>query len=146
MPQTATPADARLIMRLYHLRREEKMRKARSWFFATFKGIKTTDEFLKIAPFGSEENAFFRMVVSYWDMAAGFVNTGALNRDLFFRSSNEMLFVWLRASEIIPELRRSRNNPLAYSDIEEASLAMADWLEARSPGAYEGFRKMVVGS
>jgi hypothetical protein len=145
MPQTATPADAEVVMRLYELRREEKMRKARNWFFSNFKGIRSTEEFLNLAPFGSEENAYFRMVVSYWDMAAGFVNGGAVNQDLFFRSSNEMLFVWLRASAVIPELRKSRNNPLAYSDIEEAAKAMAEWLDRRSPGAYEGFRKMVLG-
>jgi len=145
MPQTATAADAEVVMRLYDLRREEKLRKARNWFFAHFKAIKSTEEFLKVAPYGSEENAYFRMVVSYWDMAAGFVNSGAVNQDLFFRSSNELLFVWLRASDIIPEMRRTRNNPLAFADLEEAAMAMVDWIEARAPGAYEGFRKMVVG-
>jgi len=145
MTQTATAADARLILRLYQLRRDEKLRQARAWFIANFKGIKTLDEFFQIAPPGSEENAYFRMVVSYWDMAAGFVNTGALNADLFFRSSNEMLFVWLRAAEIIPELRKSRTNPLAYGDLEQAAKAMRAWLEARAPESYEGFRRMVLG-
>src|SRR3954468_11304117 len=70
MPQTATAADAEVVMRLYDLRREEKLRKARNWFFAHFKAVKSTEDFLKLAPYGSEENAYFRMVVSYWDMAA----------------------------------------------------------------------------
>ena len=145
MAQSARASDADVIMRLYDLRREERLRKARNWFFANFKGIKSTEEFLKIAPFGSDENAYFRMVVSYWDMAAGFVNSGAVNADLFFRSSNEMLFVWIRASEVIPELRKSRNNPLMYGDLEQASAAMAKWLHDRAPGSYEGFRQMVLG-
>jgi hypothetical protein len=144
MAQSATASDAEVIMRLYELRREEKMRTARNWFFANFKGIKSADDFLKIAPFGSDENAYFRMVVSYWDMAAGFVNSGAVSADLFFRSGNEMLFVWIRASEVIPDLRRMRNNPLAYGDLEEASAVMARWMNARAPGSYEGFRKMVL--
>jgi hypothetical protein len=146
MPQTATPADADVIMRLYDLRREEKMRKARSWFMAYFKGITNMDALTRLAPAGSDENAYFRMVVSYWDMAAGFANSGAVNKDLFFRSSNEMLFVWLRASEVIPQLRQARNNSLAYADLEEGAMQMADWLEARAPGAFDGFRKMVLGS
>jgi len=145
MPQTATAADAEVVMRLYDLRREEKLRQARNWFFVNVKGIKTTEEFVKIAPLGSEQNAYFRMVVSYWDMAAGFVNSGAVSKDLFFRSSNEMLFVWLRAGELIPELRKSRNNPLAYHDLEEAANAMIEWMDGRAPGASEGFRKMVLG-
>ena len=144
MSNTATAADAEVIMRLYDLRREDKLRKARNWYFATFKGVKSMDDFLKTAPFGSEENAYFRMVVTYWDMAAGFVNSKAVNSDLFFRSSNEMLFVWLRASEIIPELRKARNNPLAFADLEKAADDMIKWMEGRAPGAYEGFRKMVL--
>jgi len=145
MSPTATPADADVIMRLYDLRREERMRKARSWFLGNFKNIRTTEELFKLAPAGSDENASFRMVVSYWDMAAGFANSGAVNQDLFFRSSNEMLFVWLRASEVVPQLRIMRNNPLAYSDLEAAANAMTEWMEERAPGAYEGFRKMVLG-
>jgi hypothetical protein len=145
MPRASNAADAEVVMRLYELRREDKLRIARNWFFANFKGIKSTDEFLKLAPYGSDENAWFRMVVSYWDMAASFVNSGAVNPDLFFRSSNEMLFVWLRASDVIPELRKSRNNPLAFTDLEQGAKTMQEWMETRAPGAYEGFRKMVLG-
>jgi hypothetical protein len=145
MPRMATAADAEVIMRLYELRREDKLRKARNWYFSSFKGIKSVDEFHKIAPAGSEENAYFRMVTSYWDMAAGFVNSGAVNPDLFFRSSNELLFVWLRISELVPELRKARNNPVAFGDLEETAKAMTDWMQSRAPGAYEGFRKMVLG-
>jgi hypothetical protein len=145
MAQSARASDADVIMRLYDLRREDRMRQARNWFFAKFKGVKTSDEFLKLAPFGSDENAFFRMVVSYWDMAAGFVNSGAVNADLFFRSGNEMLFVWIRASELIAELRETRGNPLMYGDLEQAAGVMIKWLNDRAPGSYEGFRKMVLG-
>lgn len=144
MSQTATPADAKVIMRLYDLRREHKLRTARNWFFANFKGITSGEEFLKAAPFGSDENAYYRMVVSYWDMAASFVNSGAVNADLFFRSSNELLFVWLRASAVIVDVRRMRSNPLVYADLEEAAGAMEKWMEARSPGAFAAFKKMVL--
>ena len=144
MAQSARASDADVIMRLYELRREEKIRKARSWFFGNFKGIKSSEEFMKIAPSGSDENAWFRMVVSYWDMAAGFVNSGAVNADLYFRSSNEMLFVWIRASEVILELRKTRNSPLMYGDLEQAAAAMSKWLNDRAPGSYEGFRQMVL--
>jgi hypothetical protein len=145
MPKMATAVDAKVVMRLYELRREDKLRKARNWYLASFKGIKSLDDFSKLAPGGTEENAYFRMVISYWDMAASFVNSGAVNQDLFFRSSNEMLIVWLRAGEIIPQLRKSRNNPLGFTDLEEAAKAMIEWMETRAPGSYEGFRKMVVG-
>jgi len=144
MPRAANTVDAEVVMRLYELRREDKLRKARNWFFASFKGIRSLDDLKKVAALGTEENAYFRMVVSYWDMAASFVNTGAVNQDLFFRSSNELMFVWIRIADVIPELRRSRNNPLYFGDLEEAAKAMKEWMESRAPGSYEGFRKMVL--
>jgi len=144
MAQSATASDAEVIMRLYELRREEKMRTARNWFAARFKGIKSAEDLLAIAPLGSDENAYFRMVLSYWDMAAGFVNSGAVSADLFFRSGNEMLLVWTRASEVIQDLRKARNNPLAYGDLEETAAAMVRWMNGRAPGSYEGFRKVVL--
>ena len=144
MPQNATNDDAQVIMQLYDLRREERLRTARSWFVSTVKGITTSEEFFKLAPVGSDENAFFRMVVTYWDMAAGFVNSGAVNRDLFFRSSNEMLFVWIRASALIAEMRKTRDNPLMFADLEQAANDMSKWLDSRAPGAFEGFKKMVL--
>jgi len=132
MPQNATNDDAQVIMQLYDLRREERLRTARSWFVSTVKGITTSEEFFKLAPVGSDENAFFRMVVTYWDMAAGFVNSGAVNRDLFFRSSNEMLFVWIRASALIAEMRKMRDNPLMFADLEQAANDMSKWLQELS--------------
>lgn len=144
MPQNATTNDAQIIMQLYDLRREERLRRARTWFMSSIKGITTMEELFRIAPVGSDENAFFRMVVTYWDMAAGFVNSGAVNRDLFFRSSNEMLFVWIRAGALISEMRKMRSNPLLLADLEQAANDMSKWLDSRAPGAFEGFRKMVL--
>ena len=56
--------DANLILRLYEMRREDRMRKARAWFTAHFK-VKSWDELQKLAPGGSDENASYRMVVTY---------------------------------------------------------------------------------
>src|SRR5438552_11713775 len=90
----ATYEDANLILRLYDLRREEKLRAARKWF-GSIAPIESREEFLKRCPAGSDENAYFRMVTTYWEMAAAFVSNGILNRDLFYRSNNmELLFVW----------------------------------------------------
>jgi hypothetical protein len=51
--------DANLLLRLYELRREPKMRDARNWFFGNFK-CKTMAEFGQLCPPGSEPNAYFR--------------------------------------------------------------------------------------
>ena len=52
----ATYDDVNLILRLYDMRREEKMRAARTWFVANFRP-KTMAGFNHLCPPGSEENA-----------------------------------------------------------------------------------------
>ena len=79
----ATYDDVNLILKLYELRREEKMRAARSWFAANFK-CKSMAEFGQLCPPGSEANAMMRQVTSYWEMAASFVTAGVLNEELLF--------------------------------------------------------------
>ena len=89
----ATYDDANLLLRLYELRREDKMRQARDWFFKNFHA-NNLEELSKICPLGSPEHAFFRMMSSYWEMAASFVTSGVLQRELFMQNSRELLFVW----------------------------------------------------
>ncbi len=59
----ATYDDVNLILKLYELRREDKMRAARSWFAANFK-CKSMAEFGPLCPPGSESNAVMRQITS----------------------------------------------------------------------------------
>ena len=93
MESPATYEDVNLVLRLYELRREDRLRKARAWFGQSFK-VRTLDEFNQLCPVGSDENAYFRMVVTYWEMTASFITSGVLNQNLFFQSGRELLFVW----------------------------------------------------
>ena len=86
----ATYNDAELILKLYDMRREEKLRAARAWFLGNFSAT-TLAEALEKYPPGSDHNANFRMVGTYWDMAASFVVRGILHDELFFENSGEML-------------------------------------------------------
>ena len=79
MPQ-ATYQDAELVLKLYEMRREDRMRTARAWYFANFK-VQSLAEMMEKFPPGSEPNASFRMVTTYWDMAASFVKIGVLLKD-----------------------------------------------------------------
>jgi len=63
--------EAGLILKLYELRREETMRKARDWYFREFNPQSIAD--FNQAMF-SEHSGHLRMVVTYWDMAAACVN------------------------------------------------------------------------
>jgi hypothetical protein len=135
----STYDDANLILRLYELRREEKMRAARNWFVANFK-CKTMKELHELCPPGSEPNAYYRQVVSYWDMAGSFVNTGVLNGDLFFMNTREILLVWERMKPIIGDVRAAFKDPNYLGNLEKAGAACAEYIKRTSgEDAYNTF-------
>ena len=68
MPKKATSADAELILKLYELRREPEMRKARNWWMNEF-WPQSADDFIKLAmSFPSQENQWMRQAATYWEM------------------------------------------------------------------------------
>jgi hypothetical protein len=123
MAKKATANDALVIMKLYDLRREAEMRKARNWFVVEFWPL-SADDFLKVAnAFPSQENSWIRQVGSYWDMAAALVLHGALNEELFLQPgcSGEMFFIFAKVQPFLKELRQKMNNPDAWSNIEKVA-------------------------
>lgn len=138
----ATYDDANLLLKLYELRREEKMREARAWFVANFKP-KTVDEMLKLCPPGSPENAKMRQVITYWDMAASFVALGVLNPEMFFSNNRECLLVWLRVRPYLAELREKYADPHYFEHLETVGKMNLEFLERKSPAAAEAFFKRV---
>jgi len=139
-----TYQDVDLILRLYEMRREARMREARRWFAAYFK-VKTVDEFNATCPPGSEPNASFRMLVTYWDMVASFVTSGVLNQELFFQSSREIYFVWLRVMDVLPGLRKAFSGAIDLRNLETVATAYGEWWERSWPGAPEAYAKRVRG-
>ncbi len=122
MPKTgkATPADAQVIIQLYDLRRESELRKARNWF-ASF-NPKSVDEILAVAnAFGSQENAWFRQVLGYWDMAASLVLRGAVSPGLFSDNSGELFFIFAKFQPFLAELRARMNSPEMLGRMEKVA-------------------------
>jgi len=144
MKPRPTYDDANLILRLYEMRREERMRRARAWFTANFK-VKTWDDLQKLAPVGSDENASYRMVVTYWDMVASFVADGILHQELFFQSGREMLVVWERMRDVLPEIRQKYKDPHLWAHLETVGNQYATYFQRRSEEGYEAFLKRING-
>jgi hypothetical protein len=142
MATQATYDDANLILRLYELRREETMRKARAWFAANFNAT-TAEEMMKLCPPGSQENAYVRMVLGYWEMAASFVTAGVLNQDLLFQSSGELVFVWEKVRHVLPSFREYTKNPNSWHNLETVGNAYIEHMKANGPEAYPTFQAMV---
>ena len=119
MPKKPTTADAQIVLQLYDFRREAELRKARNWFNGGFWPA-TVDDILKISSnFSLPENAWFRQVLTYWEMAAALVLRGALNEDLFYDTNAEM---WFSFAKIYPNLKAYREksgSPQAWANIEK---------------------------
>lgn len=131
--------DANLILRLYEMRREPRMREARAWFLAQFKGVTTFKELQALAPAGSEANASFRMVTSYWDLVASFIASGILNRELFFQSGREMLIAWERVRELLPAIREQYKDPNYLKNLELVGTEYVSYFKGQSAEAYDAF-------
>jgi hypothetical protein len=144
MPTPATYDDANLCLRLYELRRDDTLRQARAWFVQNF-GPTTLEELTKVAPPGSQENTYMRMVTSYWDMAAAFVASGVLNRELFFQTNHECLVVWERFRHVVPALREALRDPAAYRNLETVGNAFMKHMEAAGPEALSAFQARING-
>ena len=132
--------DAELLLRLYELRREEKLRRAREWMIWEFQ-IDSLESFGRQLPMGSEENTFFRMALSYWDMAASLVNHGLVKEDLFFENTAEFWLIWEKVRHLAPGLREARKNPLAWRNLETLARKYEQWMATRAPEALDETRK-----
>lgn len=138
-----THEQVNLMLRLYDIRREPRLREAREWFMTHFNAT-TAEEMMKLCPPGSQENAFMRMVISYWEMVAGIVNRGLIEQDFFFENSGEQWGVWERLKPILPVWRTMFKNPHVFEQLEEHNKRLEAWREKRAPGSTEAMRQLMA--
>lgn len=128
-----THAQAQLQLQLYELRREAKLRQAREWFVGKF-FADTLEETNQLAPPGSDENAYMRMVTSYWEQACGLLNADLLHEDLFFENNGEFFVVWEKCKAVVPAIRKEYNYTPFLANLEKAAHRYEKWMEERAPG------------
>jgi hypothetical protein len=117
----ATASDAELILKLYDLRREPEMRKARNWWVTEF-WPESADDIVQIAmKFPSQENNWLRQVGGYWEMAASLVAHGAINQELFLEPgcSGEMFFIFAKFEPFLKEARQKIEAPDMFANVEK---------------------------
>ena len=120
--------DADLILKLYDLRREPVMRESRSAMVAF--APKTFEELLAVTQPGHANNAAFRQVSSYFEMAYGFAKHGVIPADFLAESTAEGLILF---AKVAPHLERFRKE---YSP---TSFQNAEWLVNNSAVAKQRF-------
>jgi hypothetical protein len=101
----AAREDAATILKLYELRQEPVLRRARSWMTAEFWPASAEEIRVVIADSGSEKNCWFRQVTSYWEMAATLVNHGVLAPEIFVDASSESFFIAAKFWPYLQEIR-----------------------------------------
>jgi hypothetical protein len=114
--------EAGLILKLYELRREETMRKARDWYFMEFNPQSMADFMQAIM---GPHTGHLRMVVSYWDMAAAMVNSGAISLQLFTETNGEHLSVFAKIEPLLGDIR-SAFGPQFAANLEKLIDATPD--------------------
>ena len=115
--------SAELILKLYDLRREATMREARTWFISFFP--ESAEEIVQ-AMIDPRTSAFYRMVTSYWDMAASFVNHGAIDEEMFNDSVGEHIIVFSKIYPFLAELRKAMGSPNALANLETLIMKQPD--------------------
>lgn len=140
----ATTEDAVLILQLYDLRREQTMRAARKWVAFDFQP-KTFEAFIALGrDMALPENAYWRQVLSYWEMAHSFVLRGAIDADLFLDTQGEGIFIYAKFARFQEEYKQATGNtfmkqtaelvekyPAAKERFDEVTKRLsAQWAEA----------------
>ena len=118
--------SADLLVKLYDLRREAMMREARNWYFREF-NPSSVDEIMAIL--AGPHSGHFRMVTSYWEMAASFVNNGAIDEQMFNDANGEQLGVFAKIEPFLTEYRAKMSMPAYLANLEKVVM--------RRPGAKE---------
>lgn len=116
------------ILKLYELRSEQTMRKARDWFATGFHP-ESTQDILQVLV--GDHSADFRMVASYWDMAAAFVVLGAINEGMFNAINTEHVLVYAKLQPFLEEIRAVPGIPpyLYLKHLEPVVQRLPDWEE-----------------
>jgi len=135
--------SAELIMQLYDLRREEKMREGRNWFISFFP--ESVEDIMKTM-IDEATSAKYRMVTTYWEMAASFVIRGAIDEEMFFDSGGEAWVVFSKVQPHIAGVREMLGNenylrhletllmgrPDAVETLASRRESMKRWMQARA--------------
>ena len=141
MSERATITDADLILKLYDLRREAEMRKARNWWLVNF-WPESPDDFMKIgSAMGTQENNWLRQVAGYWSMAASLALAGTVNQDLFLDPSfsGEMFFLFAKVKPFLGDLRTKMKNPRILTSNRSSCVSFRRFLRTGAPQNQRSF-------
>jgi hypothetical protein len=108
---------ASVVLKLYELRTEPTLRQARAWFAYEFHPD-TAADVLRTWLGPGYASAPYRMVTSYWDMAASLVVQGAIPAEMFNEANTEHFAVYAKLRPFLDEVRASTKYPDYLAHLE----------------------------
>jgi hypothetical protein len=127
---TEAQGAAELILRLYEIRRDDELRRSRDWFAAQFFPASAEEV---LAAWTGPESARYRMVTTYWEMAATLVNHGAIPEPMFHDANTEHVAVWIKLRPYLDRLRQMARYPSYLAQLERLMTRMPDLEERSAP-------------
>jgi hypothetical protein len=118
---------AGLMLKLYELRTEATLRQARSWFAFEFHPRSARDVLTTwLGP--GHESAPYRMVTTYWDMAASLVIQDAIPAEMFNAANTEHIALYAKLRPFLDEVRTATKYPDYLGSVERVvrTLSNAD--------------------
>ncbi len=109
---------ASLLLKLYELRTEPTLRRARAWFVFEFHPS-TTQDVLRAWLGAGHESAPYRMVTSYWDMAAALVIHDAIPAAMFNAANTEHFVLYAKLRPFLADVRAATTYPDYLSNVEK---------------------------
>lgn len=132
--------SADLLLKLYEMRRDPTMREARNWIV----GFNPESAAEIGAAMRGEHSAYFRMVTSFWDMAAAFVNNGAIDEQMFNDANGEHVAVFAKIEPFIDEFRTQLGLPQYLEQLEKLVMRIPNAKE-RLASTRERFKRIAAG-
>lgn len=112
-----TVQAASVLLKLYELRTEPTLRQARAWFAFEFHPTTARDVLgTWLGP--GHMSAPYRMVTTYWDMAASLVVQGAIPADMFNEANTEHVALFAKLRPFLPEVRSATKYPDYLRNLE----------------------------
>lgn len=127
----STPSrdDVWLCLHLYEQRRDPVLREARAWMAdfcpTSFEEVKKVMD----GQSGADANRFYRQAMSYWEMIAAMMNSGAISgegRELFVQSTREWMLFWSKIAPFIEKMREA-TLPTAFGHLEAFCRSRPDY-------------------
>jgi hypothetical protein len=105
------------LLKLYELRTEPTLRQARAWFVFEFHPNSAQDVLAAwLGP--GHASAPYRMVTTYWDMAASLVIQNAIPAEMFNAANTEHVVVFAKLRPFLGDVRAATKYPDYLTSLE----------------------------